>query len=82
MILYCTKAPLIAALTGGGSRANKRSLVVRFPLSGPVPCSGARRRDKVLDEVSAVNKFFYRSVYHNKLNDLQKDYKFRNREKS
>ena len=45
---------LIAALTGGGSRASKRSLVVRVPLSGPVPCSGARRRDKALDEVSAA----------------------------
>jgi len=45
---------VIAALTGGGSRASKRSLVVRFPLSGPVPCSGARRRDKALDEVSAA----------------------------
>jgi len=44
----------IAALTGGGSRASKRSLIVRGPLSGPVPCSGARRRDKALDEVSAA----------------------------
>ncbi len=44
----------IAALTGGGSRASKRSLVVRIMLSGPVPCSGARRRGKALDEVSAA----------------------------
>jgi hypothetical protein len=28
--------------------------MVRFPLSGPVPCSGARRQDKALDEVSAA----------------------------
>jgi hypothetical protein len=45
---------LIAALTGGGSRASKRSLMVRIPLSGPVPCSGARPQDKALDEVSAA----------------------------
>ena len=46
---------IIVALTGGGSRASKRSLVVRIPLSGPpVPCSGARRQDKALDEVSAA----------------------------
>ena len=45
---------LIAALTGGGGRASKRSLIVRFPLSSPVPCSGARRQDKALDEVSAA----------------------------
>ncbi|MEW6186426.1 MAG: hypothetical protein AB1585_11895, partial [Thermodesulfobacteriota bacterium] len=32
----------------------KRSLMVRIPLSGPVPCSGARRQDKTLDEVSAA----------------------------
>jgi len=28
--------------------------MVRIPLSGPVPCSGARRQDKALDEVSAA----------------------------
>ena len=31
------------------------SLLVRFSVSGPVPCSGAfARRDKVLDAVSAA----------------------------
>ncbi len=45
---------ITAVLTCGGSRSSKRSLIVRFPLSGPVPCSGARRRDKALDEVSAA----------------------------
>jgi len=44
----------IAGLTGGGRCANKRSLMVRIPLSGPVPCSGARRQDKALDEVSST----------------------------
>jgi len=51
IILRCY---IIAALTGGGSRASKRSLIVRIPLSGPVPCSGARRRDMAQDEVSAA----------------------------
>jgi hypothetical protein len=31
----------IAALTGAEGRANKRSLLVRPSVSGPVPCSGA-----------------------------------------
>ena len=44
----------IAVLTGFGSRASKRSLIVRLPMSGPVPCSGARRLGKGLDEVSTA----------------------------
>ncbi|MCD6336989.1 MAG: hypothetical protein J7M01_01995, partial [Candidatus Marinimicrobia bacterium] len=32
----------------------KRSLIVRFTVSGQVPCSGAERRSKVLDEVSTA----------------------------
>ena len=45
---------LIAVLTGTGGRAGKRSLIVRFTVSGQVPCSGAERRNKVLDEVSTA----------------------------
>src|SRR3990170_6802622 len=45
---------IIAALTGAGCRAGKRSLHVRCPVSGQVPCSGARRRGKALDAVSAA----------------------------
>jgi hypothetical protein len=45
---------IIAALTGAGCRAGKRSLRVRCPVSGQVPCSGARRRGEALDEVSAA----------------------------
>ena len=41
-------------LTGAGGRTSKRSLIVRFTVSGQVPCSGAERRDKVLDEVSTA----------------------------
>jgi len=60
---------LIAVLTGFGGRASKRSLIVRFTTSGPVPCSGARRLGKGLDGVStaihggaaAVNALFSRS---------------------
>jgi hypothetical protein len=39
-------------LTGAVCRASKRSLIVWHTVSGQVPCSGAKRRDKVLDEVS------------------------------
>ena len=45
---------LIAVLTGAGGRASKRSLIVRFTVSGQVPCSGAERRGKVLDAVSTA----------------------------
>ena len=45
---------LIAVLTGTVCRASKRSLIVRCAVSGPVPCSGARRRGKGLDEVSTA----------------------------
>jgi hypothetical protein len=38
-------------LTGAVSRSSKRSLIDRCAVSGPVPCSGAQRRGKVLDEV-------------------------------
>jgi hypothetical protein len=41
-------------LTRTGNSASKRSLIVIFPVSGQVPCSGAKRRDKVLDEVSTA----------------------------
>jgi len=41
-------------LTSAGGRASKRSLIVRFTVSGQVPCSGAERRSKVLDEVSTA----------------------------
>ena len=41
-------------LTGFGSCASKRSLIVRLPMSGPVPCSGARRLSKGLDVVSTA----------------------------
>ena len=44
----------IAVLTGTGGRTSKRSLIVRFTVSGQVPCSGAERRSKVLDEVSTA----------------------------
>ena len=44
----------IAVLTGTGGRASKRSLIVRFTVSGQVPCSGAERRNKVLDVVSTA----------------------------
>jgi hypothetical protein len=40
-----------AALTGAVAGA---SLLAHDAGSGPVPCSGARRRDKVLDEVGAA----------------------------
>ncbi len=45
---------LIAALTGGECRASKRSLLVKFAVSGPVPGSGAKRRDQGLDAVSTA----------------------------
>jgi hypothetical protein len=41
-------------LTCAVGSASKRSLIVLFTASGPVPCSGARRRDKVLDVVSTA----------------------------
>jgi len=44
----------IAVLTGTGGRTSKRSLIVRFTVSGQVPCSGAERQCKVLDEVSTA----------------------------
>jgi hypothetical protein len=45
---------LIAVLTGTVGRASKRSLIVRFTVSGQAPCSGAERRDKELDAVSTA----------------------------
>ena len=45
---------LIAVLTGTVCRASKRSSIVRCAVSGPVPCSGARHRGKVLDVVSTA----------------------------
>jgi hypothetical protein len=41
-------------LTGAVCRAGKRSLIVWCAVSGQVPCSGAKRWDKVLDEVSTA----------------------------
>ncbi len=41
-------------LTGAGGITSKRSLIVMFTVSGQVPCSGAERRSKVLDEVSTA----------------------------
>ncbi len=41
-------------LTGAVCRASKRSLIVWCAVSGQVPRSGAKRRDKVLDEVSTA----------------------------
>ena len=41
-------------LTGTGGHASKRSLIVRFTVSGQAPCSGAERRNKELDEVSTA----------------------------
>ena len=41
-------------LTGTVGRASKRSLIVRFTVSGRVPCSGAKRRGKGLDVVSTA----------------------------
>jgi len=35
-------------------RASRRSLIDRCAVSGQVPCSGARRQGKVLDEVSTA----------------------------
>jgi hypothetical protein len=48
------RGPLIAVLTGTVGRASKRSLIVRFTVSGQAPCSGAERRDKELDAVSTA----------------------------
>ena len=45
---------IIAVLTGAVRRSSRRSLIDRGAVSGPVPCSGAKRRDKVLDEVSTA----------------------------
>ena len=52
--MYTSYLSLIAVLTGAGGRASKRSLIVRFTVSGQVPCSGAERRNKVLDVVSTA----------------------------
>jgi len=45
---------LIVVLTCAVDSVSKRSLIVVFTVSGPVSCSGARRRDKVLDVVSTA----------------------------
>jgi hypothetical protein len=45
---------IIAVLTGAVRRSGKRSLNDRCAVSGQVPCSGARRQGKVLDEVSTA----------------------------
>jgi hypothetical protein len=41
-------------LTSAVGSASKRSLIVMFTVSGQVPCSGAQRQDKGLDEVSTA----------------------------
>ena len=51
--IWVSRCP-IAVLTGAVNRTSKRSLIVRFTVSGQVPCSGAERRDKVLDAVSTA----------------------------
>jgi hypothetical protein len=71
MIFYLPAGLIIAVLTGAVRRLGKRSLNDRCAVSGQVPCSGARRQCKVLDEVStaihgdavAMNKLLSRSVY-------------------
>ncbi len=45
---------LIAVLTGTVGLTSKRSLLVRFTVTGPAPCSGAERRNKELDAVSTA----------------------------
>ncbi len=45
---------LTAVLTGAVCRASKRSLIGWCAVSGQAPRSGAKRRDKVLDEVSTA----------------------------
>ena len=60
-------------LTCAVHRSNKRSLIDLCAVSGPVPCSGARRLGKGLDEVStaihggaaAVNKLLLRRMLLN-----------------
>ena len=39
-------------LTSAVGDASKLCLIVLFTVSGQAPCSGARRRDKVLDAVA------------------------------
>jgi hypothetical protein len=46
--------PPIAVLTGTVGLTSKRSLIVRFTVTGPAPCSGAERLNKELDEVSTA----------------------------
>ncbi len=46
---------IIAVLTSAVDGASKLCLVVLFTVSGQAPCSGAKRRDEVIDEVSAEN---------------------------
>ncbi len=41
-------------LTGTVGLTSKRSLLVRFTVTGPAPCSGAERRNKELDAVSTA----------------------------
>jgi len=41
-------------LTGTVRRSSRRSLIDRCAVTGLVPCSGAERRDKVLDVVSTA----------------------------
>jgi hypothetical protein len=54
MINLSMAMKIIAVLTRTGNSTSKRSLIVMFPVSGQAPCSGAKRRNKVLDEVSTA----------------------------
>jgi len=40
--IQCAAGALNAVLTGTVGLTSKRSLIVRFTVSGPVPCSGAQ----------------------------------------
>jgi len=59
-------------LTGAVRRSGKLSLNDRCAVSGQAPCSGARRQDKVLDEVStaihgdavAMNQVILKKLYN------------------
>jgi hypothetical protein len=72
---------VIAVLTGTVGRASKRSLIVRFTVSGQAPCSGAERRDKELDAVStaihggaaAVNAPISRAAFWRRLDGFVSD---------
>ncbi len=51
---YINFAGTNAVLTGTVGFSSKRSLIEKFAVTGPAPCSGAKRRNKELDEASTV----------------------------